>query len=59
MKTKAFDCVEMKRGGSRRVYDQIKGMTREEELAFWQKRTGCLAQRIDAAKRKAAERGRA
>ena len=35
MATKTFDCVEMKRKCAQRVYEQIKGMTREEELAYW------------------------
>jgi hypothetical protein len=35
MATKAFDCVEMKRECARRIYEQIKDMTREEELAYW------------------------
>jgi len=35
METKTFDCVEMKRACARRVYEQIKGMTREQELAYW------------------------
>ncbi|MDD4888854.1 MAG: hypothetical protein PHU85_02905 [Phycisphaerae bacterium] len=52
MKTKAFDCVEMKRQGSRRVYEHIKTMTRAQELAYWRRRTAQLDQRIKAAKRK-------
>ncbi len=39
MKTKTFDCVEMKRQGSESVYDTIKDMSREEEIAYWRKRT--------------------
>jgi hypothetical protein len=33
MAAKTFDCVQMKREGARRVYEQIQGMTREQELA--------------------------
>ncbi len=39
MTSKTFDCGEMKRQGSKRVYDAIKGMSREEEIAYWRKRT--------------------
>lgn len=39
MKTKAFDCVEMKRRGSKKVYDTTKDMAREEEVAYWRKCT--------------------
>ena len=39
MKTKTFDCVEMKRRGSEYVYSIIKDMTPEEELEFWRQRT--------------------
>ncbi len=38
-KTKEFDCVEMKRKGARKVYKATKGMSIEEEVAYWQKRT--------------------
>ena len=37
-KPKAFDCVRMKHEGARRVQETIKGMTVEEELAYWRKR---------------------
>jgi hypothetical protein len=37
MKTRAktFDCVEMKRRGSLRIYEATKGMTIEQEVAYW------------------------
>lgn len=44
-KTKTFDCVEMKRKGAERVMERIKGMTREEELAYWKKGTEALRKR--------------
>jgi hypothetical protein len=53
MKNTTFDCVEMKRQGRRRVYEQIKNMTPTEELAYWQERTARLNRRIRAATRKA------
>jgi hypothetical protein len=45
MKAKAFDCVEMKREGARRVYEKTRGMTHAEEIAFWRKRTLALRRR--------------
>jgi len=39
MKTKTFDCVEMKRRGAAYVYGIIKEMTPEEEVEFWRKQT--------------------
>lgn len=39
MTTKKFDCVEMKRKGARSVYEATKGMTIEEEVAYWRTRT--------------------
>ena len=39
MKTKKFDCVEMKRKGARKVYEATKGMTVDEEVEYWRKRT--------------------
>lgn len=55
---KDFDCVEMKREGSRHVYDAIKNLSPEEELAFWAAKTKALDRKIAAAKRRAG-RGRA
>ncbi len=37
-KTKDFDCVEMMHKGALRIYEETKGMTREEELAYWRQR---------------------
>jgi hypothetical protein len=46
MKTKAFDCVEMKREGSRRVYEALKGKSRDEQVEYWRKRNVELRQRL-------------
>jgi hypothetical protein len=45
VKPKKFDCVEMKRRGAEAVYEKIKGMTLEEELAYWQAGTEKLRQK--------------
>jgi hypothetical protein len=39
MKTKAFDCVEMKRRESQRICEATKDMTPEQELAYWRERS--------------------
>ncbi len=39
MKKKTFDCVQMKREGARRVYEQIKDMTLEQEIEYWRQRS--------------------
>ena len=39
METKDFDCVEMKRRGAQKVYEATKGMTVEEEVEYWRRRT--------------------
>lgn len=50
MKTKTFDCVEMKRRGGERVRQATADMTPEQELAFWQERSRQLRQRQQGAK---------
>lgn len=39
MKTKTFDCVEMKRRGALEVYELLKNMSAEEQVAFWRQET--------------------
>ncbi len=39
MKTKTFDCVEMKRRGAELVQKQLEGKTLAQKLEYWQKRT--------------------
>ncbi len=36
-KTKTFDCVDMMHEGALRIYQETKGMTIEEEVAYWQR----------------------
>ena len=47
MKTKTFDCVEMKRRGSLEVYETVKSMTVEEEIVYWRDTTDALRARLD------------
>jgi hypothetical protein len=44
MKTKKFDCVQMKREGAAKVREQTATLTREQELRFWQERSQHLRQ---------------
>jgi len=53
METKKFDCVQMKREGARRIYEQIKGMTRAEELAYWKELGDALEAKCKAARQPA------
>jgi hypothetical protein len=39
MKTKSFDCVEMKRRGAERIHEIIKNMTFDEKVAYWRERS--------------------
>jgi hypothetical protein len=39
MKTKTIDCIEMKRRGSQGIYETIKDMTFEQEVAYWRERS--------------------
>lgn len=38
-KRKTFDCIEMKRRAAEKIMGEIGGMTREEELAYWERGT--------------------
>ncbi len=49
MKTKTFDCVEMKRQGARATREKLANLTPEEQLAYWQERSRMLRQRQQAA----------
>jgi hypothetical protein len=39
MKTKTFDCVEMKRQGALRVHEKLKDMTIEQQIEYWRQRS--------------------
>ncbi len=52
MKTKTFDCVEMKRRGAELVRRQLKGKTFDEQLQYWQKGTDRLKKLQKQAKQK-------
>lgn len=35
MKTKTFDCVEMKRRGAARIHERLKNMTLQQKIDYW------------------------
>lgn len=35
---KSFDCVEMMHEAALRIHEELKGKTREEQLAYWRLR---------------------
>jgi len=39
---KDFDCVDMKHQGAAKVQARLAGMTREEQLQYWEERTRAL-----------------
>ena len=39
MKTKTFDCVEMKRRGAARIHERLKNMTLEQKIDYWRRRS--------------------
>ena len=45
MKNKTFDCVEMQHRGAEAVRERLKGMSMEEQLAYWRERTDELRER--------------
>ena len=55
-KTKAFDCVAMKRAGGAEVYRKTRGMSLRQKVEFWRKESAAMlaeqqAARIGRAKR--------
>jgi hypothetical protein len=39
MKTKTFDCVEMKRQAALRVHERLKDLTVEQQIEYWRQRS--------------------
>ncbi len=58
MKTKAFDCVAMKRQAAMRIHEQTKDMTFREQVAFWRERSAALKKRQRAIRKSTAPAGR-
>jgi hypothetical protein len=49
------DCVELQHRGGEAVRRAIEGMTREEELAYWARRTEEFLKEREAARKRRAE----
>ena len=45
MKTKTFDCVEMKRQGALRLHARLKDMTIEQQIEYWRQQSDLMRQR--------------
>ena len=45
MKTKPFDCVEMKRQGAAEVLRRLAGKSRAQQLQYWRRRTEDILKR--------------
>jgi len=39
MKTKTFDCVEMKRKAAARIHEQIGDLALEQKIEYWRRRS--------------------
>lgn len=48
MKDKEFDCVAFQHRAAEKIYEETKGMTIPEELAYWQRYTDEFQQRQQA-----------
>ena len=51
MKTKTFDCIQMKRAAQEKIRAAVSGKTRQEEIAFFRAGAAEFQRRIDAAKK--------
>ncbi len=51
-KNKTFDCVAMKREAQEAIRAQVRGMTREEEVAFFREGHEEFDKQVQAAKQK-------
>jgi len=50
MKKKKLDCVEMKRTCQEKIREMVRGMSRQEELAFFRQAGRDLEKRIRSAR---------
>jgi hypothetical protein len=48
MKKKKFDCVEMMHRGGRKIYEETKNLTFEEEVEYWRKKSDEAVRRHQA-----------
>ena len=51
MKTKTFDCVEMKRSAALRIYEETKDLSLEDREAYWRGKSDAFLEKQEARKR--------
>jgi hypothetical protein len=49
-KNKTFDCIAMKRAAQEKIREQVRGMTRSEEVAFFREGREEFDRQVQAAK---------
>jgi hypothetical protein len=54
MRKKAFDCVEMMHAGAAKVRAETRGMSMDQQVAYWRKRTDVLRRVQRGARRRQA-----
>ncbi|MGB2985473.1 MAG: hypothetical protein WBE26_06275 [Phycisphaerae bacterium] len=57
MKTKTFDCIQMKRAAQEKIRAAVSGMDRKAEIAFFRAGADEFERRINAAKEALGRRG--
>jgi hypothetical protein len=53
MKAKIFDCVEMKRQGAALIHEEIKDMTFDQKVAYWEKANQEFLRHVEESRRMA------
>jgi len=46
MKNKIYDCVEMKHRAAQRIHNNLKNMSTEEKLSYWNNRYTLMKKRV-------------
>lgn len=54
--SKAFDCVEMKRKAQRQIYQEIRHLSRKEELAYFHEAAEQFFQELRSLRKKRREK---
>lgn len=47
MKSKSFDCIEMKRKGAEKIYQEVAALSFEQQLEYWRKGSASLKQQMN------------
>ena len=51
MKAKTFDCVEMKRRGAALIHEEIKNLTLDQKVAYWERANEEFLRHVEERKR--------